>query len=89
MKNTGTEIDKVLHQELLSSFVFFIENFAPVIDKAEEYQLHITGENLIDQNEDNKNKLEVVNEMNELLTSLVPVFIKFAQLEAKLENFYK
>jgi hypothetical protein len=58
MKNVGPEIDKVLHQELLESFIKFIEYFSPVLTK-------------------------------ETLSCLVPHFIKFAQLESKLEKFYK
>lgn len=89
MKNLGSDIDKTLHEDLLKSFITFIETFAPVYDKAEEYKMHISSENLIDDSEDNKSKLQTINEINSLLTSLVPHFIKFAQLENKLEKFYE
>ena len=89
MKNVGSEIDKVLHQELLESFIKFIEYFSPVLSKAEEFKLHVVSENLIDSADDTKDKLETVNEITETLSSLVPYFIKFAQLEHKLEQFYK
>ena len=48
MKNVGSEIDKVLHQELLESFIKFIEYFSPVLTKAEEYKMHVISENLIE-----------------------------------------
>ena len=51
MKNTGPEIDKALHQKMLKSFVDFIDNFSPVLHNAEEYKMHLTFENLIDENE--------------------------------------
>jgi hypothetical protein len=89
MKNVGPEIDKVLHQELLESFIKFIEYFSPVLTKAEEYKMHVISENLIDADSDTKNKMETVNEMTETLSCVVPHFIKFAQLESKLEKFYK
>ena len=89
MKNVGVEIDKVLHQELLGSFISFIEHFSPVLSKAEEFKMHVVSENLIDTNDESKDKLENINEITELLSSLVPYFIKFAQLENKLEKFYK
>ena len=38
MKQIGSEIDKVLHEELLDNYIRFIENFSPVLDKAEEYK---------------------------------------------------
>lgn len=88
MKNVGSEIDKVLHQELLESFIKFIEYFSPVFNNAEEYKKHVSCESLIDSNEDTKEKLQTVEEINNLLSSLVPHFIKFAQLEKKLEKFY-
>jgi len=89
VKNLGSDIDKELHQELLSSFIKFIEYFSPVFNNAEEFKKHVSCESLIDSNELTKEKLEVVEEINELLTSLVPHFIKFAQLERKLEKFYE
>ena len=89
MKNVGIEIDKVLHQELLGSFISFIEHVSPVLSKAEEFKMHVVSENLIDTDNESKDKLENINEITELLSSLVPYFIKFAQLENKLEKFYK
>ena len=88
MKNIGSDIDKSMHEELLNSFIKFIEHFSPVFNNAEEYKKHVTFESLIDANENTKEKLETVEEINELLSSLVPYFIKFAQLEKKLEKFY-
>jgi hypothetical protein len=51
--------------------------------------MHVVSENLIDTDNESKDKLENINEITELLSSLVPYFIKFAQLENKLEKFYK
>jgi hypothetical protein len=89
MKQVGSEIDKVLHDELLGNYITFIENFSPVLDKAEEYKKHIVSENLIDNCPENKVKLETVNEITNLLSDLVPFLIKFAHLEYKLESLYK
>ena len=89
MKQVGSEIEKVLHEELLDNYIRFIENFSPVLDKAEEYKKHITSENLIDDNDEIKVKLETVNEITSLLSDLVPFLIKFAHLEYKLESLYK
>jgi Ca2+-binding EF-hand superfamily protein len=55
----------------------------------EEYKKHITSENLIDNNDEIKVKLETVNEITSLLSDLVPFLIKFAHLEYKLESLYK
>ena len=89
MKNTGPEIDKALHQKMLKSFVDFIDNFSPVLHNAEEYKMHLTFENLIDENEETLAKLETINEINTLLNNLFPNFIKFAALEDKLERLNK
>jgi hypothetical protein len=51
--------------------------------------MHLTFENLIDENEETLAKLETINEINTLLNNLVPNFIKFAALEDKLERLNK
>ena len=88
-KKIGEELDTDIHLEMLNSFTVFIEHFSPLLDKAEIYRKHITAENLINPTSDNCEKLSVINETIETLEKMIPSFFKFAQLEDKLEKFYK
>ena len=88
-KKIGEELDTDIHLEMLNSFTMFIEHFSPLLDKAEIYHKHIVAENLITPNPDNSEKLEIINQTIETLETMIPIFFKFAQLEDKLEKFYK
>ena len=88
-KKIGEELDTDIHLEMLNSFTIFIEHFSPLLDKAEIYHKHIVAENLINPNSENYEKLAVINETIETLEKMIPSFFKFAQLEDKLEKFYK
>lgn len=87
-KKIGDELDSNIHFEMLNCFTLFIEHFSPVLDKAETYQKHICAENLINPNESNKEKLEIINETIATLENMIPIFFKFAKLEDKLEKFH-
>jgi hypothetical protein len=87
-KKIGEELDSDIHYEMLNSFTKLIEHFSPVLDKAETYHKHIVAENLINPNELNKEKLEIINDTIETLETMIPIFFKFANLEDKLEKFY-
>ena len=88
IKKVGEQIDVDLHTEMLMSFTKFIENFSPLLDKAEMYKQNILAENLINSTQENLEKLEIISELNEILNEMIPVFFKFAKLEDKLEHFY-
>lgn len=88
IKKVGEQIDVDLHTDMLLSFTKFIENFSPLLDKTEMYQQNIMAENLINNSEENLEKLKIIKELNEILTEMIPVFFKFAKLEDKLEKFY-
>ena len=87
-KRIGEELDSDIHFEMLSSFTQFIEHFSPVLDKAEMYHKHIVAENLINPNQTNKEKLEIITDTIETLQTMIPIFFKFAKLEDKLEKFH-
>lgn len=87
-KKIGEELDTDIHVDMLNSFTLFIEHFSPVLDKAEIYHKHIVAENLINPNDANKEKLEIINDTIETLETMIPIFFKFAKLEDKLERFY-
>jgi hypothetical protein len=87
-KKIGEQLDSDIHFQMLNSFTTFIEHFSPVLDKAETYHKHIVAENLINPNQTNKEKLEVINDTIETLENMIPIFFKFATLEDKLEKFY-
>jgi hypothetical protein len=88
-KKLGEEIDKDIHHELLASYIEFIETFSPVLSKAEEYKMNIVSENIIDPSDINRNKLDTINRLHNLLIEMVPKFIEFAQIEYELEKFYE
>jgi len=88
-KKLGEEIDKDIHHELLASYIKFIETFSPVLSKAEEYKMNIVSENIIDSSDINRNKLDTINRLHNLLIEMVPKFIEFAQIEYELEKFYE
>jgi hypothetical protein len=88
-KKIGSDIDKDIHQELLSSYIIFIEAFSPVLSKVEEYRLNVLTENIIDPSEINNNKLITINKMYELLINMVPKFVDIAQVEHELEKYYE
>ena len=88
IKKVGEQIDVDLHTDMLMSFTKFIENFSPLLDKTEMYKQNILAENLINSTKENSDKLQIINELNDILTEMIPVFFRFAKLEDKLENFY-
>jgi len=88
-KKLGEDIDKDIHQELLTSYIKFIEAFSPVLSKAEEYQINVMSENIIDPSDVNKSKLETIKRLNSLLVEMVPKFIEFATIEYELEKYYE
>lgn len=88
-KKFGEELDTDIHLDMLNSFTLFIEHFSPLLEKAETYHKNIVAENLINDDESNKEKLEIINETIETLEKMIPFFFKFAKLEDKLEKFYK
>ena len=88
-KKIGEQLDVDIHLEMLSSFTKFIETFSPLLDIAEIYKKNIVAENLINPNEDNLTKLQLINETVEILNNMVPTFFKFAKLEDQLEKFHK
>ena len=88
-KKIGEQLDVDIHLEMLDSFTKFIESFSPVLDKAEIYKKNIVAENLINPNEDNLTKLQLINETVDILNNMVPTFFKFAKLEDQLEKFHK
>jgi hypothetical protein len=87
-KKIGEELDSDIHCQMLNSFTLFIEHFSPVLDKAETYHKNIVAENLINPNDANKEKLEIINDTIETLETMIPIFFKFAKLEDKLERFH-
>lgn len=87
-KKVGEEIDHDIHADLLLSFTKFIENFSPLLDKAETYRQNILAENLISSSKENTEKLQLINDTVDLLNNMIPSFFKFAQLEDKLEKFH-
>ena len=88
-KKIGEEIDHNIHIDLLSQFTIFIENFSPLLDKAENYKKNIVAENMINPSFENQEKLKLINNTIDLLNNMIPSFFKFAQLEDKLEKFCK
>ena len=88
-KKIGEQLDTDIHFEMLNSFTLFIENFSPLLDKAEIYHKNINAENLINPSQNNIDKLNIINETIETLETMIPIFFKFAKLEDKLEQFYK
>jgi hypothetical protein len=86
-RKTGDEIDTDLHMCLLSSFTKFIEDFSPLLDIAETYQKNILAENLINHNDQNVEKLQIINETITTLNEMIPSFFKIAKLEDKLEKY--
>lgn len=88
-KKIGEQLDSDIHMEMLKSFTAFIENFSPLLDKAETYHKHVLAENLINPNESNEIKLLCISEIVKTLKTMIPIFCQFAQLENRLEKFYK
>jgi hypothetical protein len=88
-KKLGSDIDKDIHHDLLTSYIVFIEAFSPVLSKVEEYKRNIATENIIEPSEINKNKLNTINKLHELLIEMVPKFVDIAQIEYELEKFYE
>lgn len=88
-KKLGEDIDKDIHHQLLKSYIIFIEAFSPVLSKVEEYQINVSSENIINPSDSNKNKLETINKLHNLLTDMVPKFMEFAQLEYELEKYFE
>ena len=51
--------------------------------------MNIVSENIIDPSDINRNKLDTINRLHNLLIEMVPKFIEFAQIEYELEKFYE
>ena len=88
-RKIGSDIDKDIHQELLSSYITFIEAFSPVLSKVEEYKMNVSTENIIDPSEINKNKLNTITKLHNHLIEMVPKFVDIAQIEYELEKYYE
>jgi len=85
-KLIGSNIDKIIHKELLENFTNFLSTFSPLLDSAEKYQQNITSLKLIEDCEINNEKSEILTELCNTLTDMVPMFIKFSILEDKLDK---
>lgn len=85
-KLTGIELDRQHHMELLSNFTDFIKNFSPLLDSAEKYSQMLYSIKLLDSCEEALSKLELIEEICQTLTNMVPLFVKFSILEDKLEK---
>lgn len=88
-KKIGLDIDDELHNRLLQNFTDFIENFSPVLDVAKKYQDNIHAEKLISDDPAIYEKEKFVDELVEHLNSMVPIFMKIALIENKLEKYNK
>lgn len=84
----GSEIDKNIHKQLLQNFTNFIQSFSPLLDSAEQYQQNVLSLKLIENCEINNEKSEVLSELSNTLTEMIPLFIKFSILEDKLEKLH-
>lgn len=84
----GSEIDKNIHKQLLQNFTNFIQSFSPLLDSAEQYQQNVLCLKLIENCEINNEKSEVLSELSNTLTEMIPLFIKFSILEDKLEKLH-
>lgn len=82
----GPDIDKKLHQDLLMNFTNFLKSFSPLIDSTEKYQQMISSLKLLDSSEVTDEKVRIIEELSQTLTSLVPAFVKISLLEDKLEK---
>lgn len=85
-KIIGSDIDKQVHSELLYNFAEFVKSFSPLLDSAEKYNQLISSIKLIDSDNSSIEKLEIIQEICQVLTEMVPLFIRFSILESKLEN---
>lgn len=88
-KKLGEDIDKDIHQDLLTSYIKFIEAFSPVLSNVENYLMNVTSENIINPTDMNKNKLETVGKLHSLLVEMVPKFLEIAQIEYELEKYFE
>lgn len=88
-KKLGEDIDKDIHHQLLTSYINFIEAFSPVLSKAEEYKMNVMSENIINPSDTNKDKLETINRLHNILIDMVPKFMEFAQIEYELEKYFE
>lgn len=87
-KLIGSDIDKNIHKQLLQNFTNFIQSFSPLLDSAEQYQQNVLSLKLIENCEINNEKSEVLSELSNTLTEMIPLFIKFSILEDKLEKLH-
>jgi hypothetical protein len=82
----GNDVDKKSHKELLIKFTNFLKHFTPLLDATEKYQQVTASICLFDQSEIAKEKYEVMNELCQTLTNLVPSLVKISLLEDRLEK---
>lgn len=87
-KLVGSDIDKIVHKQLLKNFTNFIQSFSPLLDSAEQYQQNVLSLKLIEDCEINQEKSEILLELSNTLTEMIPLFIKFSILEDKLEKLH-
>lgn len=82
-KKIGEEIDIELHRELLESFNDFLCKHSTLVDVAEKYYQNVKAKSLLDN--DQKEKVVVVEQLIQTLVDFVPDFLYISILESKLE----
>lgn len=85
-KLVGLDIDKQIHYQMLSNFTNFIQNFSPLLDSAEKYSQVISSMKLLESNDIVDSKCEIIENICQTLSQMVPLFVQFSILEDKLEK---
>ena len=83
-KKTGEEIDQKLSHDLQVSFTDFIKSYAVLIENVESFLQAKSAERLFDDSDEANIKYNATSELADLLSNMVPVFIKIAAIEDKI-----
>ena len=83
-KKTGEELDRIMSRDLQVSFTDFIKSYAVLIENVESFLQTKAAERLFDDSEEAINKYNATSELADLLSNMVPVFIKIAAIEDKI-----
>ena len=85
-KLIGLGIDKNQHSDMLKKFTEFISNYTPLLDSIEKYYQNLSSVKLLDNDNTNNLKIEILEELTNVMTKFIPMFLEFSILENKLDK---
>jgi hypothetical protein len=85
-KLIGLGIDKNQHSDMLKKFTEFICNYTPLLDSIEKYYQNLSSIKLLENDNTNNLKIEILEELTNVMTKFIPMFLEFSILENKLDK---